>query len=110
MAPQKPLPDVFPYFTHRFSMDTKGSITPSSDRKLYIYVFADAFLHYVVFRPSPRNDAINALNALFDHWIVKLGVPKFLDSYNGNQYIDSDFTHFGCLYNVQFKPRTPYAT
>ena len=28
---------------------------------------------------------------------------------NGNEYINEEFTHFCRTYNVQFKPRTPYA-
>ena len=28
---------------------------------------------------------------------------------NGNEYINGEFTHFCRTYNVQFKPRTPYA-
>ena len=59
--------------------------------------------------PSPKNDAQNALNLLIDHWIVKFGITDILVTRNENDYINGKFTHFGRTYNVQFKPRTPYA-
>ena len=60
-----------PYFSHCISMDTKGPIFPASDGHSYIYVIVHEFTHYVVLRPSPRNDAANALSVLFNHWIVE---------------------------------------
>ena len=90
-------------------MDTKGPISPSSDKNSYVYVIVDAFTHYVVLHPSPKNDATNALTVLFDHWIVKFGFTDILVTDNGNEYINGEFTHFCRIYNVQFKPCTPYA-
>ena len=34
-------------FNHRISFDTKGSISPSSERNSYIMVIVDVFTHYV---------------------------------------------------------------
>ena len=65
-------------------MDTKGPISPSSHGNSYVYVIVDAFTHYVVLQPSPRNDAANALNVLFDHWVVKFGIPDILVTDKGN--------------------------
>ena len=90
-------------------MDSKGPISPSSDGNSYVYVIVDAFTHFVVLHPSPKNDAHNALNTLFDHWITKFGIPDILVTDNGNEYINGEFAHFCRTYNVQFKPRTPYA-
>ena len=84
-------------------MDTKGPISPSSDGNSYVYVIVDAFTHYVVHRPSLQNDATNALTALFDHWIVKFGIPDILVTDNGNEYSNGEFAHFCRTYNVQFK-------
>ena len=90
-------------------MDTKGPIFSSSDGNSYAYVNVRAFTHNVVLRPSPKNDATNALTVLFDHWIVKLGIPDNLERENGAKHINGEFTHFCRKYNVKFKPRTPYA-
>ena len=109
VAPQQPFLEVSPYFNHRISMDTKGPISPPSDDNSYVYVIVDAFTHYVVFHPSPKNDATNALNVLFCHWIVKFGIPDILVTDNGNEYINGEFPHFCRTYIVQFKPRTLYA-
>ena len=109
MAPQQPFLEVSSYFNHRISMDTKGPISSSSDGNSYVYDIVDAFTHYAVLHPSPKNDATNALTVIFDHWIVKFGIPDILETDNGNEYINGEFTHFCRTYNVQFKPRTPYA-
>ena len=109
MAPQQPFLEVSPYFNHRISMDTKGPSSPSSDGNFYVYVIVDAFTHYVVLQPLPKIDATNALTVLFVHWVVKFGIPDILVKDNGNEYINGEFTHFCRTYNVEFKPRTPYA-
>ena len=109
MAPQQPFLEVSPYFNHRISMDTKVPISPLSDGNSYVYAIVDAFIHYVVLHPSPKNDANHALTVQFDRWIVKFGIPDILVTDNANEYINGEFTHFCRTYNVQFKPRTQYA-
>ena len=94
MASQQPFLEVSPYFNHRISMDTKGQISPSSDGNSCVYVIVDAFTHYVVTHPSPKNEANSALTVLFDHWTVKFGKTDILVTYNGNEYINGEFTHF----------------
>ena len=103
MAPQQLFLEVSPYFNHRISMDTKSPIYPSSDLNSNVDVIEDAFIHYVVLQPSPRNGATNALTVLFDHWIVTFGVPDILVTDNGNIYIHGEFAHFCRKYNQQFK-------
>ena len=98
-----------PYFNHRVSMDTKGPISPSSDGNSCVYVIVEAFTHFVVLYPSPKNDASNAHNVLFDHWIAKFGILDILVTDKGNEYINGEFAYFCRTYNVQFEPRTPYA-
>ena len=109
MALQQPFFEVSPYFNHRISIDTKGPISPSSDGNAYVYVIVNAFTHFVELHPSPKKDANNALTVLFDHWITKFGIPDILVTNNRNKYINGEFAHFWRTYNVQFKPRTPYA-
>ena len=90
-------------------MDKKGPISLPSDGNIYIDHIVDAFTHYVVLHPSPENDAANAFTEIFDHWIVKFGISDILVTDVGNEYINGELTHFCRLYNVKFKPRTPYA-
>ena len=91
-------------------MDTKGPVSPSLDENFYVSVIVDAFTRYVVLHSSPKSDATNALIVLFDHWIVKFEIPDILVTDNRNKYINGEFAHFCRTYNVQFKPRTPYAS
>ena len=108
MAPQQPFFIFSPNFNNRISVDTEGPISPHSDGNSYVYVFVDAFTHYDILHPSPKNYSANALTVLFDSWIVKFGIPDVLVTDNGNEYINGEFAYFCCTYNVQFKPRTPY--
>ena len=108
MAPQQPFLEVSPYFNHRISWIQKVQ----SHRGLmgtHVNVILDAFTHYVVLHPLPKNNAARALTALFDHWIVKFRIPDILVTDSGNEYIDGECTHFCRTHNVQFKPRTPDA-
>ena len=109
MAPQQRFLEISPYFNHCISMDTKGPISPSSDANSFVYVIVDAFTHYVVLHPSPKNDATNELTVLFDHWLVKFVIPDILVADNGNEFFNGEFVHFCRTYIVQFKPRTLYA-
>ena len=45
------------FFNYRISMDTKGSINPPSQHKLYIHVIVDALSHFVVTVPIKSNNA-----------------------------------------------------
>ena len=90
-------------------MDTKDPVSPSLDENSYVYVIVDAFTRNVVLHSSPKNGTTNALTELFDHWIVKFGIPDILVTDNRTKYINGEFAHFCRTYNVQFKPRTPYA-
>ena len=109
MVPQQSFLEVSPYFNHRIEMEPKGLFSTSSDRNSYVYVIVDAFTHYVVLYPSPKNDAANALTVLFELWIAKLGIPDILVTDNGNEYTNVVYTYYCRTYNVQFEPITPYA-
>ena len=109
MALQQTIVQVSPYFNHRISMDTKGPTTPSSGEFSNIYFIVDAFSHYVLLQSSSRNDAISALNVLFDLWIAKIGTPDILATQHGSETNKGDFKNFCRVYNVQFKSRTPHA-
>ena len=75
----------------------------------YVCVSVDSFTHYILLHPSTKNDATKALTVFFYHWIVKFGIPDILVTDKGNEYFNSEFAHLCRTYNVQFKPRTPYA-
>ena len=110
MAPQQPFLEVSPYFNHRISMDTTNPISRTSDGISYVYVIVEAFTHYVVLHPSPKNNATSALTLLFDHWVVKFRIPDSLVTDNGHELIKGDFAHFCRTNNVQFQTRTPYVS
>ena len=57
-------------FNQRFSFDTKGPISPSSEGNSYIMVIVDAFTHYVAFNPIPHFNAYYAYKTLYEHWTL----------------------------------------
>ena len=76
------------YFNHRISLDTKGPISPSSERNSYIMVIVDAFTHYVALNPVPHCNAYYAYTTLYEHWIAKFGLPEILVTDNGTEFIN----------------------
>ena len=88
-------------------MDTKGPISTPSDGKSYVYVIVDAFTHYVVLHPSPKNDTKNALTVLFDHWIVQFEIPDILVTDNGNTITgNSHIFAVNIMYNLNHECHT----
>ena len=85
LVPQQPFFAISSYFNHRISLDNRGPISPSSDGNSYFFILVDAFKYYVVFLPSPINDAAHALNILFDQRIVIFEIPVILAMENKNE-------------------------
>ena len=66
------------YFNHRFSFDTKGPKSPSTEGNSYKMVIVDAFTHYVALNPVPHCNAYYAYTTFYEHWIAKFGLPEIL--------------------------------
>ena len=97
------------YFNNRKSIDTKGPINPPSKRNSYIHVIRDAFSHFVVTVPIKQNNAQNAVNSFLHHWITKIGLPVYLVTDRGSEYINSELANFCTTMGIWHSPRTPYA-
>ena len=54
--------------------------------------------------PVPHFKAFYAYTALYEHWIVKFGLPEIFVTENGNEIIT--LRH---LYNIKQKPRASHA-
>ena len=91
-------------------MDTKGSITPSSQHKSYIHVIVDAFCHFVVVVPIESNTAKTAVEILLTHWIDMFGPPVYLVTDRGLEYIltpiGNIFVH-SWVFDTLLEHRTP---
>ena len=88
-------------------MDTKGPITPSSQKNSYIHAIVDAFRHFVVTVRIKSNNAKTAVKTLLHHWIVKSGPPIYLDTDRGSEYINTDMAHLCTLMGIRHSPKTP---
>ena len=75
---------------------------------MHFVLIVEAFYNYVMLQSSTKNNAIIALNVLFNQGISKFGIPNFLVKDNGNEYVNLKIALFCHRYNVQFKSRTPY--
>ena len=76
LAPKQPFLEVSPYFNPRILRKAFY---------VFVYVIVEAFTHYVILHPSLTNDAANAQNVLFDHWIGKFGILETFVIDNGNE-------------------------
>ena len=90
-------------------MDTKGPINPPSKQNSYIHVIVDSFSHFVVTVPVKQNNAQNAVNSLFHHWITKFGPPIYLVTERGSEYTSSELANLRTTMGIRHSPRTPYA-
>ena len=108
-APLQLFSEHAPSFNYRVSMDTKGSITPSSQIKSHIHVIVDAFSHFVVSVPVMPNNAKTAVKTLLHHWNVKFGHPIYLVTDRGSKYINTGMEHLCTLMGIHHSPRTPYS-
>ena len=97
------------YFNYRISMDTKGPINPPSKQNSYIHVIVDSFSHFVVTVPVKQNNAQNAVNSLFHHWITKFGPPIYLVTDRGSECTNSEHANLRTTMGIRHSPRTPYA-
>ena len=84
-APTQSFSEHAPSFNYRISMDTKGHINPPSQQKAYIHVILDAFSHFVVTVPIKSNNDKTAIKLLLQHWIIKLGPPKYFVTDRGSE-------------------------
>ena len=108
-APLQSFSEHAPSFNYRISMDTKGPITPSSQKKSYIHVIVDAFSHFVVTLHIKSNNAKTAVKTILHHWIVKFGPPIYLDTDCGSEYTNTDMAHLCTRMGIRHFPRTPYS-
>ena len=108
-APLQSFSEYAHSFNYRFSMDTKGAITPFSQNKSYIHVIFDAFSHFVVTVHIKSNNAKTAVKTLLHHWSVNFGPPIYLVTDRGSEYINTDMAHLCTLMGIRPSPRTPYS-
>ena len=109
ISPPLPFYESATHFNYRISMDTKGPISPSSQKNPYIFVIIDAFSHFVVTNPAPNITSKYAIQTLLHHWITKFGPSQYLVTDRGTEYIDQDMAHLCSLFHINHSPRTPYS-
>ena len=64
-------------------------------------VIVDAFTHYVALNPVPHCNAYYANTTIYEHWIVKLGLPEILVTGNGTEFINNEIITLCHLYNIK---------
>ena len=107
-APKQSFSEHAPSFNYRVSMNTKGPITPSSQKKSYIHAIVDALSHFVFTVPIKSNNTQTAVETLLHHWIVEFGLPIYLVTHRGSEYVNTDMAHLCTLMGIRHSPRTPY--
>ena len=71
-------------------------------------VNVDVFAHYVALNPVPNYNAYYAYTTLYEHWIAKFGLPEFLVTDNGTEFINNEIITLCHLYSIKHKPRTSH--
>ena len=82
-------------FNHRRSFDTKGPISPFSERSSYIMVIVAEITHYVALNLAPQCNVYYAYTTVYEHWIAKIGLPENFAIENGTELINNEIvSHF----------------
>jgi hypothetical protein len=55
--------------------------------------------------PTIRADAINTIRALLQDWILVFGIPRYIVSDQGKEFMNKDFFAFMLYLGIGFKPR-----
>ena len=100
-SPLQTFSEHAPSFNYRISKDTKGPVTPTSQKKSYIHVIVDAFSHFVVTVPINCENAKTAFKTLLHHWIVKFCPPIYLVTDCGSENITTDIAHLCTLMGIR---------
>ena len=106
---QEQLASTKTYFNEMIMINTKGPIHLTSEGNNCIFVIVDAISHYVTIMCAPKNNALYAFTALFEHWFMKFGLPEEIRSDNGSEYINTELIHLCNYFEIKFKPSTTHA-
>ena len=90
-------------------MDTKGPISPTSNGNSYIFVSIEAFSHFIIINPTRNINSKHAIHTLLYHWVTKVGLPQYLVTDRGTEYINQDMAHEISLFHIKHSPGTPYS-
>ena len=72
-------------------------------------VIVDAFTYYVALNSVPHCNAYYAYTTLSEHRIAKFGLPEYLVTDNGTEFIINEIITLCHLYNIKNKVRTSHA-
>ena len=90
-------------------MDAKGPINPPSQYTSYIHVIINVFSHFVVTVRIKSNYAKTAVTIFSHQWITNFGLPIYLVTDRGSDYINKDMAHLCALMGIRHSPRTAYS-
>ena len=72
-------------------------------------VIVVALTHYVALNPVPHCSAEYAYTTIYEHWVVKFGLPEFLVTDYDTEFVNNEIITLCHLYNIKHKQRTSHA-
>jgi transposase InsO family protein len=91
----------------RVHVDLFGPLrTPS--KKKFILVITDAFTKFTALAIIPNKEADTVARAIFDKWVVYLGVPSKLVSDNGGEFVNQVMHAMCKIMGVKHSVTSPY--
>ena len=108
-APLQEWSTMVPAPFHTVHIDYKGPLTPASHSCTYCLVCIDAFSNWIQVFPAKKQDGATTIRLFQKEWIFKFGIPQFIVTDRGTEFMNHEFIHWAEDLGIGIKPRTPYA-
>jgi hypothetical protein len=93
---------------HRIGIDIIGPLPETKDGNRFILTICDYFTKWVECVPLVRHTGRNVCNALFNRWVVPMGVPGWVHSDQGSDFESEVMTQLCQLLKISKTRTNPY--
>ncbi|CAN8065462.1 unnamed protein product [Agarophyton chilense] len=89
-------------------MDIVGPLYKSSDGKRFVSVITDRFTKLTRALSLGKTTATDVATGFFSHWVHPYGMPLYLLTDNGSQFVSQFFSHIGATLGIKHVTTTAY--
>ncbi|CAN8077309.1 unnamed protein product [Agarophyton chilense] len=90
------------------AMDILGPLPKSSHGKRFVLVKTDTFTKFTRALPLGKTKATDVATAFLSHWVYPYGMPLYLLTDNGSQFVPKFFSHVCATLGIKHVTTTAY--
>ena len=102
-----PLP-ITTDLNQRVAMDLFGPLKTSASGKAYVLCMTDSHSHYIELVALPNKEASTVVNAVFEKWICRYGLPYEFISDNGKEFCNQFSKELYQKLQIKHTTTSPY--